>query len=223
MTLHFVHLLDELRRRSLRMAGIVEDMLQESCEVLFQADEALARRVMSRDQEVDDEEIAVETEVIRLLALYQPVGSDLRLLATVLKVTNDLERVADCAVNVAERARHLEVQELASASEDLKQIVPRVRRALRNAIQAYASENAEGARQVIGDDAAIDALYGQIVRQVIATAPENPEKIALCSTCCRSPRTSNASPTTRRTSPKMSCSSRPARSSAIGRKPPGPS
>ncbi|MGD8454031.1 MAG: phosphate signaling complex protein PhoU [Phycisphaerae bacterium] len=178
MTVHFVSLLDQLRRRSLRMASQVEDMLHESSEVLFSADEAIARRVMARDQEIDEEEVAVEAEVIRLLALYQPVGSDLRLLTTILKVTNDLERVADCTVNIAERAQHLEVQELARENEYLKRLAPLVRRALRNAVQAYSSENADAAREVIERDVAIDALYAQIVRHVVATAPKTPEHIA---------------------------------------------
>ncbi|MBU0638343.1 MAG: phosphate signaling complex protein PhoU [Planctomycetes bacterium] len=178
MSAHFVALLDALLRRSLRMASQVEDMLHESSEVAFQPNEALARRVITRDREVDNEEVAVEAEVIRLLALYQPVGSDLRLLTTILKVTNDLERIADCVVNIAERAKHTEVQILANQNEDLKQMFPLVRRALRNAIQAYAQEDADAARRVISEDGAIDALYGQIVRKVVAQAPQSPGNIA---------------------------------------------
>jgi phosphate transport system protein len=171
MTAHFVNLLDDLRRRSLRMASQVEDMLHESSEVVFHVNEMLARRIAARDEEIDAEEVGVEMEVIRLLALYQPVGRDLRLLATILKVNSDLERIADCVVNIAERARHLEVQELADQSEDLRQLFPLARGALRNAVQAYATDDVELARRVIQDDAAIDALYGQIVKQIVAAAP----------------------------------------------------
>jgi phosphate transport system protein len=178
MTAHFVNLLDDLRRRSLRMASQVEDMLEESAEAIFRADEALARRIVTRDAEIDAEEVGVESEVIRLLALYQPVGRDLRLLAAILKVNSDLERVADCVVNIAERARHLAVQELAGRSEELKQLILLVRQALRNAVRAYASEDAEGARRVMGDDKAIDALYGQIVREIVGRAPDEISHIA---------------------------------------------
>jgi phosphate transport system protein len=170
MSAHFVSLLDELRRRSLRMATQVEDMVQESSEVVFAADKALAQRVITRDQEVDAEEVGVEAEVIRLLALYQPVGRDLRLLATILKVTNDLERVADCAVNIAERARHLQVQDLANRSAELQRMFPLTRQALHDAVQAYASEDAPAARRVIDEDNAIDLLYAQLVQQVVATS-----------------------------------------------------
>ncbi len=178
MTAHFVNLLDDLRRRSLRMASQVEDMLEESVEVVFRADDALACRIVARDEEIDTEEVGVETEVVRLLALYQPVGRDLRLLAAILKVNSDLERIADCAVNIAERARHLEIQELANGNDDLKQLTPLTRRALRNAVQAYSAEDADAARQVIHEDAAIDALYGQIIRQVVVSAPSAVSRMA---------------------------------------------
>jgi phosphate transport system protein len=177
MTAHFVNQLDDLRRRSLRMASQVEDMLEEAGEVTFQVDEALARRTITRDEEIDAEEVGVETEVIRLLALYQPVGRDLRLLAAVLKVNAELERIADCAVNIAERARHGEVQELAGPSEYVRQLLSLTRQALRNAVQAYAAEDQAIARQVTQEDHAIDALYGQIVRQLVA-APELGVKMA---------------------------------------------
>ncbi|MBK8913080.1 MAG: phosphate signaling complex protein PhoU [Phycisphaerales bacterium] len=178
MTAHFVSLLDELRRRSLRMAAVVEDMVQEACEVSFTQNDALARRIVQRDEEVDGEEVQVESEVIRLMALYQPVGVDLRLLCTVLKVNSDLERVADCAVNVAERARHRIVQNVAQQSADLKQMCPIVRRILRNAIRAYSTEDAEAAREVVTEDAAIDAIYGQIVRNIVASSQAAPESLA---------------------------------------------
>lgn len=178
MTAHFVNLLDELRRRSLRMASQVEDIVQEACETIFESDESLARRVMSRDEDVDAAEVEVESEVIRLIALYQPVGIDLRLLCTVLKVNNDLERISDCAVNVAERAKHLEVQPVARHSGELRQMAPTVRRILRSAVHAYSTEDAAEARRIIENDDAIDALYGQIIRQLVANAARSPEIMA---------------------------------------------
>ncbi len=178
MTAHFVTLLEELRRRSLRMAAQVEDMVQEACEAIFEANETLAIRVINRDEEVDTAEVEVEAEVIRLLALYQPVGVDLRLLCTILKVNNNLERVADCAVNVAERASHHELQAIAKQNADLKQLCPVVRQALRNAVQAYSQDDAELARHVMEHDSATDALYGQIVRDIVAGAGHGAETIA---------------------------------------------
>jgi phosphate transport system protein len=175
---HFVNLLDELRRRSLRMASQVEDMLYEACEAIFDPNQRLARRVIDRDQEVDAAEVEVEAEVIRLLALYQPVGVDLRMLCTILKVNNDLERVADCAVNIAERAAHGQLQALAQQSAELRQLGPVVRKALRAALQAYTDNDTEGARQVREQDHGIDALYGQVVRTMVTAGDLCPESLA---------------------------------------------
>ncbi|MGE3181673.1 MAG: phosphate signaling complex protein PhoU [Phycisphaerae bacterium] len=178
MTAHFVNLLDELRRRSLRIASQVEDMLQEACECIFQPVETLAQRVILRDEEVDQEEVAVETEVVRLMALYQPVGSDLRLLFSIMKLTNDLERVADCAVNIAERCKHLEVQPIANDNEELKELCPLVRRILRNVVHSFATEDHAAATRVLDDDVEIDELYARIVRGVIDRASADADNIA---------------------------------------------
>jgi len=178
MTSHFVDLLDQLRRRSLRMASLVEDVLEEACESILKADEALAKRVIARDNDVDQEEVAVEAEVIRLMALYQPVGSDLRLLCAVLKVNNDLERIADCAVNIAERAKHLDPATVPGQMPALRRLGDYVQTTLRNAIQAYSNADAETAEAVRRQDDAIDAIYVDIIRDSIAHVSKDPERIA---------------------------------------------
>lgn len=170
--------LTALRRRLLRMAAHVEDIVRDSCATLFEVQPTLARDIIERDELVDQEEVSIEGEVIRLLALYQPIGHDLRLLTVMLKLTRDLERIADCAINVAERCRHSEVQALASTDTELQQMSPVVRRTLRGALHALAEEDTEEAQRVIEGDQAVDALYGQIVRRVVADAPESPDQIA---------------------------------------------
>jgi len=178
MTAHFVTLLDELRRRSLRMASQVEDMTQQACDAVFDPDETRPRGVIERDAEIDAAEVEVEAEVIRLLALYQPVGIDLRMLCTILKVNNDLERVADCAVNIAERASHGELQAIARRCIELQQLCPVVRQVLRDAVHAYSQNDAEAARQVMRQDEAVDALYGRIVQTIVAYADRSAKQLA---------------------------------------------
>ena len=178
MTAHFVDLLEDLRRRSLRMASLVEDVLQEASEALLRVNPDLAQRVLERDRDVDSEEIAVEAEVIRLLALFQPVGFDLRLLCTVLKVNSDLERIADCAVNIAERARHLDARALSDQYKDLQQMYPLVQQMLHSAILAYSTNSVEDARRVSLSEEAVDAMYGQVIRRVVADASAAPQQLA---------------------------------------------
>lgn len=179
MTAHFVELLDVLRRRSLRLASAVEDMLDEACTAAMRIDQALALRVIARDAEIDAEEVAIESEVIRLITLFQPMASDMRLLTTVLKVNSDLERVADCAVNIAQRARHLDNAGLAGTAADVKDMIGGVQDMLRKTLRAYAAEDPSAARRIIDEDAAIDAIYGQLVRKLVAQATGNPELISV--------------------------------------------
>jgi phosphate transport system protein len=178
MTTHFVNLLDDLTRKSLRMASLVEDIVEESCDAVIDNDRSLAKRVIERDNEVDDEEVEVETEVIRLMALYQPVGSDLRLLCTILKVNNDLERIADCAVNIAERACHVDAHSVSEIKNDIEKMGPVARNMLRKAVQAYGARDADIARLVRTQDDSVDAMYGQIVRDLVDDASDAPEKMA---------------------------------------------
>jgi len=152
------------------MASVVEDILSEACTSIFEPDADLAERVIERDREVDAAEVEVESEVIRLLALFQPVGIDLRVLCTILKVNNNLERVADCAVNIAERARHLEAQPLALQHDRLRRLCTLVRKTVRWAVQAYGTDDTEAARLVIAEEPQVDQLYGEVVREVVAAA-----------------------------------------------------
>lgn len=178
MTAQFVILLDELRRRVLRMASLVEDMLDEASEAALEPNDTLAMRVIERMREVNDSRIELEGEVVKLLALYQPVGRDLRLLCTVLKVNNHLESIGGCVVNIAERARHNELQPFAREHSDLRQLIPAVRSMVRRTVQAFGDDDERLARHMIEEDSVVDAIYAQIVRRIVATADRSAEGIA---------------------------------------------
>ncbi|MGQ9652000.1 MAG: phosphate signaling complex protein PhoU [Phycisphaerae bacterium] len=178
MATHFINLLDELMRRSLRMGAAVEDMLLEACEAVTYADHNLARRIIDRDAEIDAEEVAIEAETVRLMTLFQPMGADMRRLCTILKVNNDLERIADCGVNIAERAVHLQPDTLVEARHNLKDIYPVVRRMLHGAIHAYATLDRATAEKVMAEDEIIDAFYGDFVRHLVIDAAGSPEIMA---------------------------------------------
>lgn len=178
MTAHFVNLLEDLKRRAGRMGALVADMVQEACESVMDSNDALANRVIGRDEDVDAEEVAVESEVIRLLALYQPVGSDLRLLCAILKTNNDLERIADCAVNIAQRARHIEADTTTRYGSTIKEMATFVRRMLRNASQAFAVVDVETARSTFAEDDQVDALYEQVINQIVAEGATSSDGMA---------------------------------------------
>lgn len=178
MTTHFFDLLDELMRRSLRMARAVEHMLAEACTAVVNADTALANRLIRQDLEIDQEEVAIEAETLRIMTLFQPMGADMRRLCTVLKVNGDLERIADCVVNIAERVEHLSYPDIEPYVADLKQIYPAVRRMLHEVLHAYSLGDKEIAARIRGDDDVVDAFYGQFMRKLVVEASRSPEVIA---------------------------------------------
>ena len=101
MAQHFTHLLDDLRARVARMTSKVQGVVELATESLIHRDIAQAQRAIESDHGVDSDEVEVEKCAIHLLALYQPAAADLRFITSVIKVNNEFERIADCAVNVA--------------------------------------------------------------------------------------------------------------------------
>src|SRR5687767_1910017 len=101
MSRHLQDLLSDLRTRVARLSASAQAVVERAVESVFQADANLAQEAIRSDARVDDEEVIVEKMAIDLLALHQPAAGDLRLLTTIIKVNNDFERIADCAVNVA--------------------------------------------------------------------------------------------------------------------------
>jgi phosphate transport system protein len=178
MTVHFVNLLEDLRKQSQRMADLVADMLDEACEAVFTNNQAVAQRVIDRDTDVDNMEVEVEAEVIRLMALHQPVGSDLRMLCTILKINNDLERIADCAVNIAKRSQHLVGQSVLEDSADAVGLSKKVCAMFQRAAKAYSTEDESLAREVLAEDDAVDELYVAIVRRGVKIASLAPDSMA---------------------------------------------
>lgn len=156
------------------MASAVEDMVQEACDAVLHADHDLARRIIARDADIDAEEVAVENEALRLMTLFQPMGADMRQLCAILKVNNDLERIADCAVNMAERTRHLDTGNLVDVRNDLNAVFPAVRHMLHESVRAYASNDKALAERVRSEDEVIDTFYGEFIRRIAALAHREP-------------------------------------------------
>ena len=111
MSRHLQDLVADLKSRVARMSASVQQSVEQVVEAIFNADAAMAQRVIDLDRKIDDEEVKVEKTAIDLLALHQPAARDLRLVTSIIKVNSDLERVADCAVNAAQRVIPLARQE----------------------------------------------------------------------------------------------------------------
>ncbi len=103
MSLHFQDLLAHLQTRLARMTALVQQSVEWAGEAILTLDEHLAQKVRDQDIRIDEEEVQIEKDAIGLLALHQPAAVDLRRITTIIKVNGDFERIADCAVNIAQR------------------------------------------------------------------------------------------------------------------------
>jgi len=170
--------LRQLKDRLLAMGGRCEQLMTMATRAIGQLDADLAKKVEKTDRAINNEELAIDEATIRILALRQPVGRDLRFLVTALKVVTDLERIGDEAVNMAERAVELAgsppvlplqpaLQELAEASAQM----------VRQALDAFVSEDVELARRVLTADDHVDALYGQLLRDSMKLVEANPTRV----------------------------------------------
>ena len=167
MPRHFIDVLDELRGRVGRMTALVQQSVEQAVEALFSADHHVAQQVIDGDQRIDEEEVKVEKAAIDLLALYQPAASDLRLITTIIKVNLDFERIADCAVNVAQRVLPLAHITGYLPPKDLKLMSTSVLSTLSDTNKAFNLLDDTLARQVLRGDDIVDALYHQIVQDML--------------------------------------------------------
>jgi phosphate transport system protein len=127
--------------------------------------EALAREIMEADHGMDEDELAVDDMAVRILALRQPVGRDLRFAVAAVKASTDLERIGDEAVNIAERVIEMEpVDRLSPPGSKLPEMAQRAGAMLRDALNALVEEDPEKAQDVFTQDDAVDDLYGEVMR-----------------------------------------------------------
>jgi phosphate transport system protein len=170
--------LAHLRQLILEMGGLVERQIGDATAALASADRALAERTIERDHEVNRYDVEIDEECLRLLALHQPAARDLRLITTSLKVTTDLERVGDMAVNICERAIDLSAAP-AALQLDLPRMADTVRKMLRESLDAFVREDAELALSVCKEDDSIDALHAQMFADVLGRMTRDPSLVVV--------------------------------------------
>jgi len=169
--------LDKLRRRVLFLAATVEDEIQRAVLSLERGDEALAEKVIEDDQRVDEMEVELEEECLKVLALHQPVAADLRFIVALLKINNDIERVGDLAVNISKRALFLMRHERIEIPSGLFEMSEKSRTMLRLSLDAFVNRDADLARRVCALDDEVDAIRGRLREGIEAEMKEHPERI----------------------------------------------
>src|ERR1700722_9364081 len=166
MAHQFIDRLDDLKDRMARLTAQVQQASETAVEAVLSADANLARQVFSLDSHIDQQEVENEKGAIDLLALYQPAAGDLRLIAIIIKANSDFERIADCAVNIAQRVLPLARGPYQPAST-LRLMANSVLLILRETIKTFNLTDEVSARQVLRGDDRVDALYDQIVQEML--------------------------------------------------------
>ncbi|MEO0466875.1 MAG: phosphate signaling complex protein PhoU [Pseudomonadota bacterium] len=170
--------LDRLSADVLRMGGISESMIADAARAVVSGDVDLAEETAARDDEVDEIEEDVERRIVRLLALRQPMASDLRSVIAALKVSSELERVGDLSKNIAKRVNHLTISsDVASALKGIERMGEGVVAQLHSVLDAYGQGDEKLALQVWFGDEDIDQHYNSLFREVLTYMMQDPRMI----------------------------------------------
>jgi phosphate transport system protein len=174
---HFHDELARLKDRLLDMSAQAEESLHRAVQALLDRDTAAAAAVITEDHKIDSLEIEVEEAVTSLLALHQPVAGDLRLILSGLKIANDLERVGDHAVNIAQSAERLLGYRMITPVPELVEMARIAREMLADALSAFVRGDAPTGRAVCARDDQVDALNDSMFRILITHMAEDPHTI----------------------------------------------
>jgi phosphate transport system protein len=158
MAKHLQREVEHLKKMVLSLGAKVEERVREATIAIDERDARLARKVVDTDPEIDSMEVDIEEECLKILALHQPVAIDLRFIVAVLKINNDLERIADLAVNIAERAAFLATQPKLDISFRLRPMAQSAKEMLRKSLDALVNLSEETAVQVIESDNEVDKM-----------------------------------------------------------------
>ncbi|MFO7652547.1 MAG: phosphate signaling complex protein PhoU [Candidatus Krumholzibacteriia bacterium] len=166
MQVHLQKEMTQLKQRIVALSALVEENLRLAVKSVEKADIYLAEMICARDREVDAMEVEIEEDCLKILALHQPVATDLRFIIAVLKMNNDLERIGDLAVNVAERAGRFSAEKPMDLMSELTRMAACARSMLRRSLDSVVNLDLSLAREVLADDDEVDAIYHGITRQV---------------------------------------------------------
>jgi phosphate transport system protein len=174
---HFDDELTRLKDRLLQMSAAAQESLDRAVRAVLQRDGDVAERVIVQDPAIDALEVEIEETVTNLLALHQPMARDLRLLLAALKISNDLERVGDHAVNISISAKRLTDYRAIAPEPELVEMGRLARDMLAQSIDAFVRRDAEAGRNVCRQDDQVDALHRSMFRILITHMAEDPHTI----------------------------------------------
>lgn len=169
-----------LKRHLREMGELVEAQIAEAVRALVERDPAAAARVIEADRLVNARELAIDDECIKMIALRQPAGSDLRFIAASLKIVTDLERIGDLAVNMAERVEALCSEPPTRAAAALPRMSAAAQRMLRDALEAFLTRDVAKAEGVLAADADVDRMLVDVFDELRGEMRRQPGVVDQC-------------------------------------------
>ena len=177
MTMHFRNEVHSLQNRLVELSGKVEDQLHRAVESVRERDAKIATSVLDGDHAIDLAEVQLEEECLKILALHQPVAHDLRFIVAVLKINNDLERIGDLAVNIAERTIFLASEAMPSTAYDFSDMATKTSAMLRESLDALLREDVQMAIHVRESDNEVDEAHRNMYEQIKTSIRETPQHL----------------------------------------------
>jgi phosphate transport system protein len=177
MSKHWERDLDNLQRHLMALAASVEEAIFKGTRALAERNSILALEVVAGDSVIDQEENYVENECLKMLALHQPGALDLRRIIAALKINTDLERMADLAVNIAERALSLAELPRIDVPDKLRRMTDLTISMVRQSLDAFVMLNADQARRVICLDDEVDRFNREIIAELIGHMQHSPDQV----------------------------------------------
>lgn len=178
MPKHLQREIENLKKKILSLGARVETTVHDAMRSIETRDAALARKIIEEDIQIDQTEVEVEEECLKILALYQPVAIDLRFIVAVLKINNDLERIGDLAVNIAERSSYLAGQPEVNVSFDFAQMSEKTEAMLNKSLDALVNLSSQLAHEVCMSDDAIDNMNRQAYLRVQEAIRKHPDQMS---------------------------------------------
>jgi phosphate transport system protein len=177
MPKHFHRELEKLKKRILTLGAMVEERVYMATKAIENNDSDLADKIITSDYEIDEMEVDVEEECLKILALYQPVAVDLRFITAVIKINNDLERIADEAVNIARGVKYIAKGEKLHFDFDFYLMAEKTEAMVKKSLDALVNLDVDLAFKVCLLDDEVDQFNGEAHRKVKDVIKDNPEYV----------------------------------------------
>jgi phosphate transport system protein len=177
MTKHFRKELETIKKRILTLGSMVEDLVHDSVQAVDRVDADLADQIIKKDSEIDETEVDIEEECLKVLALHQPVAVDLRFIIAVIKINNELERIGDQAVNIAQRVQIIAKRPKPPFWFDYSDMGEKAQKMLRMSLDALVNLDVDLAYRVITMDDEVDQIKSDAYDKIKQAIQDLPERV----------------------------------------------